>query len=652
MCGIAGIARASHGPVERETLERMCEAQAHRGPDARGLHLADGVGLGIQRLRVIDLVTGDQPVYNEDRSVTVVLNGEIYNFRELRQRLRGSGHRFTTDGDTEVIVHLYEELGPACVRELHGMFAFALWDSRRRELLLARDRVGKKPLFYSELPGALCFASELRALMQNAEIPREIDHQAMDAYLAYGCVPAPMSAFASVRKLMPASTLTYRDGAARIERYWRLNFSQKRPREPERDLHQEVRERIRAAVRRRMVADVPMGAFLSGGIDSSAVVAAMAENSTAPVKTFSIGFKEERFNELPQARLIAQKFAIDHHELVVRPDAIEILPSIVRQYGEPFADHSALPSFYLARFARDQVTVALNGDGGDESFAGYQRYTTNIALASLDRVPGAIRRAAAAAARRAPLGGDPRRMRSRLGRFAIAAGLERESRYLAARSIFTEPQRNRLYTPEYRTLLGPSHAAETVLGPWHSSSAPDLLDQFLDVDVATYLPDDLLVKIDIATMAYSLEGRSPLLDHELMEFAASLPPGLKVARGRRKRVLRAALRGWLPDEILDAPKRGFQLPVSDWFRGDLRGYAREVLLDSGARSRGWCDEREVRRLLDEHTSAKYDHGREIWTLLMLELWYRDAEDLPTPGANGPSTTQSADDTHPRSLSIS
>jgi asparagine synthase (glutamine-hydrolysing) len=652
MCGIAGIARASHAPVERETLERMCEAQAHRGPDARGLHLANGIGLGIQRLRVIDLVTGDQPVYNEDRSVTVVLNGEIYNFQELRQRLRRSGHRFSTDGDTEVIVHLYEELGPACVRELHGMFAFALWDSRRRELLLARDRVGKKPLFYSDLPGTLSFASELSALMQNHEIPREVDHQALDAYLAYGCVPAPLSAYASVRKLMPASTLTYRDGAARIERYWRLNFSHKRPREPERELHQEVRERIRAAVRRRMVADVPMGAFLSGGIDSSVVVAAMAEHSATPVKTFSIGFKEERFNELPQARVIAQRFATDHHELIVRPDAVDILPAIVRHYGEPFADHSALPSFYLARFAREHVTVALNGDGGDESFAGYPRYTTNIALATLDRVPAAIRRAAAAAVRPAPLGGDPRRMRSRLGRFVMAAGLDRHSRYLAARSTFTEAQRNRLYTPEYRALLGPSCANEILLGPWRSSPAPDLLDQFLDVDVATYLPDDLLVKMDIATMAYSLEGRSPLLDHELMEFAASLPPGLKVARGRRKRVLRAALRGWIPDETLDAPKRGFQLPVSDWFRGDLRGYAREVLLDSRARSRGWCDKREVGRLLDEHTSNKYDHGREIWALLMLELWYRDAEAPSALSTNGPSATRRADDADLHSLGVS
>ena len=543
MCGIAGIARASGAPVERESIERMCKTQAHRGPDVRGLHLDDGIGLGIQRLRVIDLVTGDQPVHNEDHTVTVVLNGEIYNFAELRRRLRGNGHRLATEGDTEVIVHLYEELGPACVRELHGMFAFALWDSRRRQLLLARDRVGKKPLFYCERPGALTFASELRTLMADPEVPREIDHQALDSYLAYGYVPAPMSAFAAVRKLMPATTLVYRDGVARIERYWRLDYSRKRIRQPASEVREEIRASIRRAVKRRMVADVPMGAFLSGGIDSSAVVAAMAESSPEPVKTFSIGFEDEHFNELPQARLIARKFATDHHELIVRPDAVEMLPRVVRQYGEPFADHSALPCFYLARFAREHVTVALNGDGGDESFAGYERYTTNLALAALDRLPLTLRRAVGSAARRAPLGGDQRKLHNRLGRFAIASGLDRESRYVAAMSMFTAAERDRLYTPEYRDMLGPSRAAEVVLEPWRSSTAADLLDQLLDIDVSTYLPDDLLVKIDIATMAYSLEGRSPLLDHELMELAASLPPELKAARGRRKLALRSALRG-------------------------------------------------------------------------------------------------------------
>ncbi len=630
MCGIAGIARASGAPVERDVIERMCEAQSHRGPDARGVHLDEGVGLGIQRLRVVDLITGDQPIHNEDRSVTVVLNGEIYNFQELRARLRRNGHRLATEGDTEVIVHLYEELGPACVRELHGMFALALWDSRRSQLLLARDRVGKKPLFYCERSGTLSFASELQALMQDPEVPREIDHQALDAYLAYGYVPAPLSIFAAVRKLMPASILTYRDGVVRTERYWRLDYSHKRAPRPAQEVEEEVRGAIRRAVQRRMVADVPMGAFLSGGVDSSAVVAAMTEISSEPVKTFSIGFEEERFNELPQARRIAMEFATDHHELVVRPDAIEMLPKMVRHYGEPFADASALPSFYLARFASEHVTVALNGDGGDESFAGYPRYTTNLALAKLDRLPRAMRHAIGALVRRVALGGDPRAMRSRLGRFALASALSREERYLAHTSTFTETARAQLYTPEYAALLGPSHAADALLGPWRSSSARDLLDQLLDVDVNSYLPGDLLTKMDIATMAYSLEGRSPLLDHELMELAASLPAGMKAAGAQRKRILRSALRGWVPDEILDAPKRGFELPTAQWFRGELHGFTREILLDPGARSRGWFREQEVRRLLDEHAATTHDHNRRLWNLLMLELWYAQTFSHSTP----------------------
>jgi asparagine synthase (glutamine-hydrolysing) len=628
MCGIAGSARADRVPVRRELIERMCAAQVHRGPDARGVHIDDGVGLGIQRLRVIDLLSGDQPIHSEDGSVTVVLNGEIYNYRELRRRLRRAGHRFATDGDTEVIVHLYEEHGPACVRELHGMFAFALWDSRRRRLLLARDRVGKKPLFYCERSGALSFASELAALLRDPEVPREFDHHALDAYLAHGYIPAPLSAFAAVRKLGPASTLTYSDGKVGIERYWRLDYSRKQTARPESQVHEELRAGIRKAVRRRLIADVPTGAFLSGGIDSSAVVAAMAEASAQPVKTFSIGFEDDRFNELPLARRVADEFATDHHELLVRPDAIELLPKVVRHYGEPFADHAAIPSFYLARFAREHVTVALNGDGGDESFAGYQRYTTNLLLAGLDRLPGGLRRAGAAAAREAPAGLDARGLPGRLTRLLSAAALDRESRYLAQQSMFTAAERARLYTPEYAALLGPSRAHDALLEPWRSSTATGLLDRMLDVDVNSYLPGDLLAKIDVATMAYSLEGRSPLLDHELMEFAAALPAELKARRGQRKRVLRSALRGWVPDEVLDAPKRGFELPVARWFREDLRGYSHEVLLDPSARARGWCRERELRCMLDDHAAGARDHGRQIWTLMMLELWYREASAIP------------------------
>jgi len=610
----------------------MCSAIEHRGPDSRGLHLEAGVGLGIQRLRVIDLATGDQPLYNEDRSVAVVLNGEIYNYRELRDRLAGRGHVLATQGDTEVIAHLYEEEGPDCVRRLHGMFAVAIWDAKARQLTLARDRVGKKPLFYSLREGCLTFASELGALMADPEIPRELDHRAIDAYLALRYVPAPFSAFAAVRKLPPASTLTYRDGRARIERYWQLDYTPKRAVASEAEVHEEVRDHIRAAVRRRMVADVPLGAFLSGGVDSSAVVAAMAEASPHPVRTFSIGFSSDELNELPQARIVAERFGTEHHEHVVEPSAVEIIPKIVRHYGEPFGDPSAIPSFYLAEMARGHVTVALNGDGGDESFAGYQRYASSLLLARLDRVPAPLRRGLARAGEWISPGGHVESWRERARRMSAQLPLDPLERYTAYVSRLNGLDRDALYTDEYRELVGASAVPGVFAAAWEGSSAVDLLDKMLAVDVEVYLPGQLLTKIDIATMAHSLEGRSPLLDHELMEFAASLPPDLKL-RGREKKVaLRGALRGWIPDEILDGPKKGFKLPIADWFRGELRGYAREMLLDPVARGRGFFREPYVRGLLDRHAAGQEDNSLGIWNLLNLELWHRELVDRRRPAA--------------------
>jgi asparagine synthase (glutamine-hydrolysing) len=622
MCGVAGQVRFDGQSVDPAVVERMCAAQEHRGPDSRGMHRDETSCLGIQRLRVIDLETGDQPILNEDGSIAVVLNGEIYNFAELRRELRARGHRFTTQGDTEVIVHLYEDLGPRCVERLHGMFGLALWDGRRRRLLLARDRVGKKPLFVAERDGVLSFASELGALMQDPEISGEVDLHAIDCYLAYGYVPAPLSAFRGVQKLPPATLLVFEGGVSRTECYWRLDYARKAEL-PDADVPEAVREALRRAVRRRMVADVPLGAFLSGGIDSSAVVAAMAEASAGPVKTFSIGFDFETHDELPYARRIASEFATDHHELVVRADAVELLPRLVRHYGEPFADSSAIPSFYLAQLARRHVTVALNGDGGDESFAGYQRYTTNVLLARLDCLPAALRRSAAAVAARLPLDGHPASPLGRARRLAIASGREMRDRYLAQAMVFTPDARGALLSDEFSMAIGRSIAEDVLLEPWAAASGESLLDQLLETDVLTYLPGDLLTKMDIATMASSLEARSPMLDHQFMELAASLPADWKARGLRRKRALRAALRGWVPDDILDAPKRGFEVPIAQWLRGGLSSFAREVLLDPGAIERGWFREHAVRELLDRHTSGRDDHGAQIWSLLVLELWQRE-----------------------------
>jgi asparagine synthase (glutamine-hydrolysing) len=641
VCGIVGTATSGGQPGDAALLARMCAALEHRGPDSRGVHVDAGVGLGIQRLRVIDLATGDQPIFNEDRSVAVVLNGEIYNYRALRADLVRAGHVFRTLSDTEVLVHLYEDEGARFVQRLHGMFAFALWDSRRRQLLLGRDRVGKKPLYYSEHGGALSFASELRALLQDPGVGRDVDHRALDAYLAYRWVPAPMTAFRGVRKLSPGCTLRFTDGHATIDRYWRLHFAPKRAVTDVREVHEELRERIRVATRRRMIADVPLGAFLSGGVDSAAVVAAMADASSRPVQTFSIGFEDERFNELPLARLVAQRFGTDHHEFTVEPRSVDLIPRIVRHYGEPFADDSAIPSFAVAEIARRHVTVALNGDGGDESFAGYQRYVINSLAARVERLPRPLRQAAAAAGRALPPSGRIDSWVSRSRRVAETLPLDGPGRYVAYMTHLNGLRRDDLYTREYRELVGPSAAVDVIAQPWRASDAESVVDVMLDVDIQTYLADDLLVKMDIATMASSLEARSPLLDHELMEFAAALPATMKL-HGREKKVaLRAALRGWIPDEVLDAPKRGFRLPLGAWFRGELRDYTRDVLLDPATVGRGHFRESYVRALLDRHSSGVQDHSQGIWTLLMFELWHREFVDRHSDPANESSNSLSS-----------
>ena len=448
MCGIAGQVRNDGAGVSGALIERMCDAIHHRGPDSHGQHVEGGAGIGIARLRVIDLETGDQPIYNEDRSLAVVLNGEIYNYRELRRELIERGHTFETKGDTEVIVHLYEEEGPDCVKRLHGMFAFALWDERRKRLLVARDRIGKKPLLYAQRPGALSFASEVGALLQDSEIPREVDFRAIDAYLAYGYVPAPMSAFRAVRKLPPGSLMLWQDGELEIRRYWQLRYEPKSPPRDGSELHEEIRARLLDAVRKRMISDVPLGAFLSGGIDSSAVVAAMAQLSSEPVRTFSIGFEDEAFSELPRAREVAERYGTDHHEYVIEPKALDLIPAIVRHYGEPFADTSSVPSFAVSELARRHVTVALNGDGGDESFAGYHRYQSALAVARGDRIPGPLRRAAGRAGAASPEHGEPRAVKNRARRLAKQLAMSPRERHALQMSALTWQRREALYTPE------------------------------------------------------------------------------------------------------------------------------------------------------------------------------------------------------------
>ena len=611
--------------MDRDVLESMCAALEHRGPDSRGLFLDARVGLGIQRLRVVDLVTGDQPIWNEDGSIVVVLNGEIYNFKELRSQLQQRGHRFATQGDTEVIVHLYEDHGVDCVQHLDGMFAFALWDKRTKRLLLARDRIGKKPLFYRADRGGVTFASELRALLQDPSIPRVVDARAVDCFLTLGYIPAPLSIFDGVQKLPPGHTLVLEKGSVTLSRYWRLDYSRKIDVADSRELHEPILEHLRAATRRRMIADVPLGAFLSGGIDSSAVVAAMAEASSSPVKTFSIGFDSQAFDELRHARRIAELFGTDHDEFVVRPDAVSIVPKIVRQYGEPFGDPSAIPSFYLAELARRQVTVALNGDGGDESFGGYTRFVSNRLAARLDHLPAPLRRIVAGPAGRLH-GGNLSSVSNKARRLMEGLPLDPPARYQRYVSWLEDSRRGQLYTDDFAAQVSSRADPKVISRAWGEASGDDVIDVMLDVDVNTYLPGDLITKIDIATMAYGLEARSPLLDHKLMEFAASIPASLKVRGLQKKWIFRQALRGWIPDEILDRPKQGFSVPIGDWFRGDLQNLAQDVLLDPATAERGYFRPEVVRSMLDRHAMGADSETKPLWCLFIFELWQREFVD--------------------------
>jgi asparagine synthase (glutamine-hydrolysing) len=519
-----------------------------------------------------------------------------------------------------VIVHLYEEHGPACVENLRGMFAFALWDRPRRRLLLARDRVGKKPLFYRLVGDELWFASEVRAILEDDAVDRTVDFAAVDAFLHYQYVPHPLSAFAGIRKLPPAHTLLWEDGQTRIERYWRLSYAPFDPLPPRAEAHEEIRRHLLEATALRLRADVPLGAFLSGGVDSSAVVAAMAKQAPGRVKTFSIGFDVDSYDETRHAREVAELYDTDHHELRVEPDAIEVLPRLVWHYGEPFADHSAIPSFALAELTRRQVTVALNGDGGDENFAGYTRYVGNQRAEQLARLPAPVRRVLALVGRAVGTSVQDSSLRSRLRRVTERAALQPDARYSIWMAFFADDAREMLYTPEFRAALGRSTTLDVIRGPYRASDACDPINRILDVDVATYLPGDLLVKMDIATMAHSLEVRSPLLDHRLMEYVARLPGSWKLAGQTTKKLFKDAVRPWLPDRIVDRAKWGFGVPLASWFTGALRELPREILLDPVAVGRGFFRPEEVRRLIDHHVSGVSDNANELWALIQLEVW--------------------------------
>ena len=621
MCGIVGIVRGDGSDVDQALLARMCAAIRHRGPDDDGFYLNGAVGLGMRRLSIIDVKGGQQPIHNQDRTAWIVFNGEIYNYLELRDNLEKLGHTFYTNSDTEAIIHAYDRYGADCTKYLRGLFAFAIWDERTQELFLARDRVGKKPILYSLVNGQLIFGSEFSALLLHPDIGRDIDAEALDHYLSFMCVPAPLTAYRAIRKLEPGHTLRWRKGEIKTERYWQPDFSKKVD-ISEQEAGEHVIEILRDAVKVRLMSEVTLGAFLSGGIDSSAVVALMSEESSAPVKTFSIGFEEQDFSELHHARRVAEHVGADHHEFIVRPDALEVLPILVEHYGEPYADSSAIPTYYVARETRKHVTVALNGDGGDESFAGYERYAAMRLAENYHSIPAVLRDSIVKQVIGLLPSSETKRSRVRdVKRFIQAASLPKTERYLRWVSFFDAQAKKNLYSENFQRQTQNVSPA-SMLDPWFArANGSGVVDAALLTDIMTYLPNDLLVKVDIATMALSLEARSPFLDHHVIEFAASLPEKFKLRGLTTKYLLKRVLKKLLPAENLDRRKMGFGVPIGRWFRGKLQPFLRETLLSERALNRGLFKPEAVKQLVELHTRCEKDYSHQLWTLLMLELWF-------------------------------
>ncbi len=614
MCGICGTV-TSGDTADPSVVERMCGRLVHRGPDSHGLFHRGPVALGARRLSIIDLEHGDPPIANEDGSAVVVQNGEIYNYRELRRELEARGHRFATASDTEVLVHAYEEHGEGFVERLRGMFAIALWDERRRRLLLARDRFGIKPLFYRVAGGELSFASELKSMLELPGFSRQVDPRAVSAYLAFNSIPAPLTIFAEARKLPPGTTLVWEEGEAAVERYARpapVPASEVR-RGPEDALAEELRGVLEDSVRAHLVADVPVGVLLSGGVDSAGLTALAAGQSAEPVRTFSIGFEESSFDELDRARLVAKRYGTDHHELILRPDAVELLPRLVEAFDEPFGDSSAVPTYLVSELAAGEVKVALSGEGGDELFGGYYTYVADLLAPRVGRL------AALASPLVEMLPSSDRKVSFdyKAKRFARAAGLPPLERHHAWKEIFSAEMQS--------ALLGPSAGSwdpvDVYRERYAETEGAEPLARLQDVDLGIYLVDDLLVKTDRSSMAHSLELRVPFLDQRVAEFALSLATPLKVRGFAKKRLLRRALAPLIPREVLRGPKQGFSIPLAAWLRGPLESFAHVVLAPYALERQGLLNPAAVSPMLDRHCSGREDLSRQLWGLMALTLWF-------------------------------
>jgi len=626
MCGIAGKISFNDIPVEARDIKRMTDALAHRGPDDEGLYISprQNLGLGHRRLSIIDLSRrGHQPMSYLDR-YWIVYNGEIYNFLDERRSLEKEGYKFSSRTDTEVILALYDKYGTDCLKHLRGMFAFAIYDQRTNQLFCARDRLGKKPFKYFYDGRVFIFASELKAILTQGEYHREPDYLAIHHYLTLQYTPAPATGFLGIKKLEPAHFLLLDISSGRLtkKRYWRLDYSHKKMLSAQ-EWQKIILAKLEESTKLRLIADVPLGAFLSGGIDSSAIVALMSQLSTKRVKTFSIGFDEKDYNELPFARQIADRYHTDHTEFVVKPNAIDLLPKLVRQYEEPYADSSALPTYYVSQLTRNHVTVALNGDGGDENFAGYGRYSVQRFALAYEKFQLANQLLAMPASRAAARL-LPNTFFNRALRFAKTLPDNYARRYVNYICYFTNEHKARLYTDSFKQQVWPQDTYDIVAKQFAAAKTPDQLDQTLYTDINTYLPDDLLVKVDIDSMAVSLEARSPFLDHELLELTASMPSHLKL-RGinNKKYILKQALKNYLPPNILRRPKMGFGVPIATWFRTSLKDLAYTTLLSRRSANRGLFRQPFIKYLLDTHCQTKINYANHIWALLTLELWFQE-----------------------------
>ncbi len=622
MCGIAGFistdARADT-TVREALLDRMCRIITHRGPDEQGTIVRDRAALGMRRLSIIDLKTGQQPIFDCTGELAIVFNGEIYNYRELKDELESRGHRFKTHSDTETIVHAYEEFGEECVSKLRGMFAFAIYDFRRRMLFLARDRVGKKPLFYTVTrDGEFVFGSELKCLTAHGGFEKRLDLAALDAYLTFGYVPEEFCIFEGVEKLLPGHTLTFRDGRVITKQYWDFRFDGSEGQHSEPEYVEMIREKLREAVRIRLVSEVPLGAFLSGGVDSSSIVAMMASVSDAPVKTFSIGFNEDSFNELKFARMAAERYKTEHHEFIVTPELVEVVDDLVWHFDEPFADSSALPTYMVSKMARDFVTVVLSGDGGDELFGGYTRYSIDKRRSGLGRLPAPIRSGLLRPISEALPA-------SAIGRnFLYNASLDAVDRYIDSVSHFGRLRKGSLYSADHRNALGSLEGKAEDLFRLNASKpeSQDPLARLLYLDSKTYLPSDILTKVDRMSMAVSLEARVPLLDHELIELVGAIPSRLKLHGLETKYIFKKAMEGIVPHEILYREKQGFGVPINEWINSELKDRIGEDLRAKKTAERGFFEQSYVESLIAEHARGRRDNSHLLWILWMLELWHR------------------------------